>query len=357
MVRKTEKIKGLLAQEGLDAILTADPYNMRYLSGFRGGCGYLFLTKEKRVLLTDSRYTTQAREETEGFEILEVSGQRPYEACLKELCAQENISSLGFEDTFMTYFQVEKLRKEIGVPEWRALGEKLNNLRIIKSPEELERIRRAEAIGDEAFSYILGELRPGMTETEAALLLEGAMRKKGAEGLSFDTIVASGLHSAMPHAIPGEKRIEDGDFVTMDFGCVYQGYCSDMTRTVVMGKASRKQRELYQVVLEAQEKALELICAGRTGSEVDEAARGHIRAAGYGDYFGHGLGHSLGLFIHEEPRLSPKEGRVLEPGMVMTVEPGIYLPGFGGVRIEDLVEIKKDGFENYTHSEKQLIEL
>lgn len=357
MFGQIEKMKSLLQQEGLDAILAADPYNIRYLSGFRGGSGYLFLTKERSVLLTDSRYTTQAREETEGCEILEVSGQRPYETCLKELCEQENVSLLGFEDTFMTYFQVEKLRKEIGVQKWQALGEKLNQLRIIKSSKELECIRRAEAIGDEAFSYILGELRPGMTEIEAALLLEGAMRKKGAEGLSFDTIVASGLHSAMPHAIPDEKQIEAGDFVTMDFGCIYQGYCSDMTRTVVMGKASQKQRELYQVVLEAQEKALELICAGRTGREVDEVARGHIAAAGYGAYFGHGLGHSLGLFIHEEPRLSPREERVLEPGMVMTVEPGIYIPGFGGVRIEDLVEIKEAGCENYTHSEKRLIEL
>lgn len=357
MLGKKEKMKSLLEQEGLDAILAADPYNIRYLSGFRGGSGYLFLTKERSVLLTDSRYTTQAREETKDCEILEVSVQKPYEVCLKELCEQENVSLLGFEDTFMTYFQVEKLRKEIGVRKWQALGEKLNQLRIIKSAKELDCIRRAEAIGDEAFSYILGELRPGMTEIEAALLLEGAMRKKGAEGLSFDTIVASGLHSAMPHAIPGEKRIETGDFVTMDFGCIYQGYCSDMTRTVVMGKAEQKQKELYQLVLEAQEKALELISAGRTGREVDEAARGHIAAAGYGAYFGHGLGHSLGLFIHEEPRLSPKEERVLEPGMVMTVEPGIYLPGFGGVRIEDLVEIKEDGFENYTHSEKRLIEL
>lgn len=357
MFGQIEKMKSLLQQEGLDAILAADPYNIRYLSGFRGGSGYLFLTKERSVLLTDSRYTTQAREETEGCEILEVSGQRPYETCLKELCEQENVSLLGFEDTFMTYFQVEKLRKEIGVQKWQALGEKLNQLRIIKSSKELECIRRAEAIGDEAFSYILGELRPGMTEIEAALLLEGAMRKKGAEGLSFDTIVASGLHSAMPHAIPDEKQIEAGDFVTMDFGCIYQGYCSDMTRTVVMGKASQKQRELYKVVLEAQEAALELICAGRTGREVDEVARGHIAAAGYGAYFGHGLGHSLGLFIHEEPRLSPREERVLEPGMVMTVEPGIYIPGFGGVRIEDLVEIKEVGCENYTHSEKRLIEL
>ncbi len=354
---KAEKWKSLLVEEKLDGLLVADGYNLRYLSGFRGGCGYLFLTKERKALLTDSRYTTQAKEEAEGFEILEVSGDKPYEAWLKELFEQEGVSCLGFEDKFMIYYQVERLREATGKREWRALGEKLNELRIIKTPEELACIQKAEAIGDEAFSYILGEIKPGVTEIEIAVLLESFMRRRGAEGVSFDTIVASGLHSAMPHAIPSQKMIEQGDFVTMDFGCVYEGYCSDMTRTVVVGKANEKQKKLYELVLEAQRKALDTIRGGLSGKEVDEAARAHIRGAGYGAYFGHGLGHSLGLYIHEEPRLSPKEERKLEPGMVMTVEPGVYLPGFGGVRIEDLVEIKEDGYENYTHSEKRLIEL
>jgi Xaa-Pro aminopeptidase len=183
------------------------------------------------------------------------------------------------------------------------------------------------------------------------------MRKNGASSLSFDTIIASGAHSSLCHAKPTSKKIEMGDFITMDFGCVYEGYCSDMTRTVVMGKANDKQKKIYQTVLKAQQEALAVIRAGLTGKEVDEVARNIIKAEGFGDYFGHGLGHSLGLEVHEEPRLSPKGLRILEKDMMMTVEPGIYIPDFGGVRIEDLVCIKFDGYENFTNSEKALLEL
>ena len=230
-------------------------------------------------------------------------------------------------------------------------------MRAVKEPWELERIRRAEAIGDAAFARVLPLLKPGLTELEVAAELEYQMKLLGAEGLSFDTIVASGLNSSMPHAVPGEKKLEAGDFVTMDFGCRYQGYCSDMTRTVVLGKAGQRQKEIYETVRKAQEAALLVIRAGIRGKEADRAAREVIGEAGYGAFFGHSLGHSLGLFIHEQPSLSPSSEKILLPGMVETVEPGIYVPGFGGVRIEDLVLVTETGCENLTSSPKEMIEL
>lgn len=195
-----------------------------------------------------------------------------------------------------------------------------------------------------------------MTEKQVAAWLEFYMKEEGAEGFSFDTIAASGLHSAMPHAVPTDKRLENGDFLTMDFGCLYQGYCSDMTRTVVMGRANAKQREVYETVLRAQETALQGIRPGMTGREIDSLAREVITKAGYGKCFGHSLGHSVGLEIHERPNFSPKEETVIWPGMVITVEPGIYIEGFGGVRIEDVVILTENGCENITHSPKNLIE-
>lgn len=352
-----EKVANLLKEKQLDAILVSCPYNMRYLSGFRGGTGYLFLTGNEFYLLTDSRYTTQAEKESKGYRIITVTAEKNYETWLNELREEWSVSRIGFEDTVMIYGTAERMKKAMLPAEFCPLGQALNDLRQKKTKEELACIRQAEAIGDKAFSYILDVIRPGMTEVEIALELEGFMRKNGAEGLSFETIVASGENSAMPHAIPEQKPVEKGEFITMDFGCIYQGYCSDMTRTIVLGKASAEQKEIYQIVLEAQKLALEGIRAGVTGKWVDSLARDYITLKGYGAYFGHGLGHSVGLFIHEEPRLSVREERVLSEGMVETVEPGIYLPGVGGVRIEDLVEITSDGCINYTESPKNLIEL
>jgi len=249
------------------------------------------------------------------------------------------------------------MKENLCVDTWVPLKGDVDALRQIKSEEELEYLEKAEAIGDLAFEKILTILKPGMTELEVAAELEYQMKKAGAENFSFSTIVASGLNSSMPHAIPGEKKLEEGDFVTMDFGCTYKGYCSDMTRTVVLGKASEKQKEIYNTVLKAQLAALDAIKAGVTGKSVDKVARDIITEAGYGECFGHGLGHSVGLFIHEEPRLSPAGETVLEENMIETVEPGIYVPGFGGVRIEDMVAVTKDGCKNFTHSPKELIEI
>lgn len=347
----------IFEETGAEALLITDPYNMRYLSGFRGGEGLLYLTEDRKVLITDSRYTEAAGKETD-FEIAEEKRSHRRTEILRELLGETKAETVGFEDQSMRCSEFSGLKKALPeVKRWLPLEGRVDRLRRIKTSEEIGYLRRAEAIGDEAFAALLPLLKPGMTELEAAAELEYQMKKRGAEGLSFDTIMASGIHSSMPHAIPSDKKLESGEFVTMDFGCIYHGYCSDMTRTVTLGSANEKQREIYGIVLKAQRAALEIVRAGIAGSRVDREAREIIERAGYGDCFGHGLGHSVGLFIHEEPRLSPADDTVLEPGMIETVEPGIYVPGFGGVRIEDMVVVTEGGCENLTRSPKELIEL
>lgn len=344
-------------ETGIDALLVTDPYNMRYLSGFRGGEGILYLSGKRSVLITDSRYTEAARQES-SFDVLEENQEHRRPGLLLACLEQDGARTVGYEDQSLRCCEFDRLRAELPlVKEWIPLRGQIDQLRRIKTPEEQELLAKAEAIGDAAFAEILKILRPGMTELEAAAELEYQMKKNGASGLSFDTIIASGKNSSMPHAIPSVKKLERGDFITMDFGCMYEGYCSDMTRTVVLGKADEKQKEIYNTVLKAQKEALSVICEGMTGKEVDRVARDIIERAGYGKCFGHGLGHSVGLFIHEEPRLSPADNTVLEAGMAETVEPGIYVPGFGGVRIEDLVIVTEGGCRNLTRSPKELIEL
>lgn len=351
-----KKIERLLDTLQMDAMLVTDPYNMRYLSGFRGGEGVLYLSGTQKVLITDSRYTQAAEEETD-FCVKEENRVHKRTKLLKKCMEQDGAEILGYEDRSMLCAEFAHLKDAFSTVTWKPLEDSLENLRQIKTPEELQALRKAESIGDAAFAVILNELKPGMTELEVAARLEYEMKSRGAQGTSFDTIVASGLHSSMPHAIPDEKKLATGDFITMDFGCIYKGYCSDMTRTVVLGKANEKQKEIYQLVLRAQEAALHGICAGACCCDVDQIARDIIKQAGYGEYFGHGLGHSVGLFIHERPALSPADQTVLQPNMIETVEPGIYIPGFGGVRIEDLVVVTENGYENLTKSPKELIEL
>lgn len=358
---RVQAARKLLEEKGLDAAFIASPANIRYLSGFAGTDSYLYLSGKKQVILTDSRYTLQAEEEGKDCEVRTIKGERVYGVLLKELLEEDKVKRLGFEDGVMTWQLVKKLQEAAGdkwgEERWIPLGEELSLLRAVKDEEEIEKLARAEQIGDEAFSYILTQIKPGITELEIAAKLEYYMKSHGAQEKGFDTIAASGLHSAMPHAVPSEKVLEKGDFLTLDFGCKYQGYCSDMTRTIVIGKAGEKQKEIYKIVLEAQETALAGLRAGMTGAEGDALARKVIEEAGYGEYFGHGLGHSVGLEIHEKPALSPKDRTILRPGIIETVEPGIYIPGFGGVRIEDMTVITENGIRNLTGSPKELIEL
>ncbi len=355
--KMSEKILRHAPAEG---ILLTSAANMRYAAGF-GGEGYVYLSERHSFVVTDSRYTVAAAEECPGYQVIQWDKKGYYQP-LMEALKKDGIGVLGIEDEVMTVAEYERLREEIrkaGLQQLQTvpLKDNVTAYRRVKTEEEAARIREAEAIGDRAFTKLVPKLRTGMTEKQVAAWIEFFMKEEGAEGFSFDTIAASGIHSAMPHAVPTDKKLAEGDFLTMDFGCLYRGYCSDMTRTVVMGHASDRQREVYDIVLQAQQAALSGIRPGMTGKEIDALARNVIREAGYGDHFGHSLGHSVGLEIHERPVFSQKEETVIRPGMVITVEPGIYIEGFGGVRIEDVVVITEDGCENLTHSPKELIEI
>lgn len=351
-------MQNFLNKVGTDAIIISDPYNMRHISGFSGGEGYVYVSGKRKVIITDSRYTeATSKEAKDGFEVIQSTVTKSDYDILKELANADGAQVIGFEDLFLTCFAYGKLSGVCGFNNMKPLGENVNDLRIIKEEWEIERLRRAEAIGDMAFSEILNYIRPGVTELQIAAELEYSMKKNGADCLSFETIVASGANSSLPHAVPGEKKLEEGDFLTMDFGCKYKGYCSDMTRTVVVGKASDKQIEIYNTVLNAQLEAMKVIRSGVVGMDVHNVAAGVIENAGYGQYFGHGLGHSVGLYIHENPRFSQVEKRQIMANTIETVEPGIYIPDFGGVRIEDMIVVTEDGFENLTNSPKELIEV
>lgn len=351
-----QRVQDILKELSIGAILISNGNNMRYISGFAGATGYLYISEKSHAVITDFRYTIQAEMEAEGYEIITI-GNGGYEEAINDILRTEGIVRLGFEAEDMLFSSYHKLKEKLVVKELVPIGQEITAMRRVKTPRELEFIRQAEAIGDQVFTEILTFIKPGMTELEIAARIEYLLKLKGAQSLSFPAIVASGINSSMPHAVPTQKKIETGDFLTMDYGCVYEGYCSDMTRTIVIGKASQKQKEVYQTVLRAQTAALDFIKAGYQGKEIDKVARDIIYGAGYEGCFGHGLGHSVGLHIHENPRLSMLEESVIVAGMTETVEPGIYIKGFGGVRIEDLVVVTEDGHENFTFSEKQLIEL
>lgn len=340
----------------VDAVLLTDGYNIHYLSGYRGHTGCLLALADKQYILTDSRYTEQVGIEAPDFICVDI-GMDGYAKTLKRMLHGK--IRLGFENNEISYCKYKAYSEALqDFVEFVPLDGNVDRLRQIKSVEEIERIATAEAIGDKAFSHVLEYIKPGVSEMDIALELEYTMRKNGATGLSFDTIAASGPNSSLPHAVPTKRTLEQGDFLTMDFGCVYDGYCSDMTRTVFIGEQpSEKQLEIYNTVLKAQLSALEMIRPGVKCSDVDACARTIIADAGYGEYFGHGLGHSVGLFIHEEPRFSRKCEDVLVPGIVITVEPGIYLPGEFGVRIEDTIVVTGDGYRNLAVSPKELIML
>lgn len=351
-----KRVQEILKKMDIDAVLISNGNNMRYISGFAGETGYLYISEKHHAVLTDFRYTFQAEMEAEGYEIITI-GNGGYEEAINDMLKTDRVARLGFEAEELLYAKYENLKEKVKVTELVPLKDEITRLRRIKTTQELEYIRQAEAIGDKVFAEMLTYIKPGMTELEIAARIEYLLKLYGGQRTSFPAIVASGVNSSMPHAVPTQKKVEAGDFLTMDFGCVYEGYCSDMTRTIVIGKASDKQKEIYRTVLESQLAALDFIKAGLRGREVDKVARDIIYNAGYEGCFGHGLGHSVGLFIHENPRLSMLEEDIIEAGMIETVEPGIYVRGFGGVRIEDLVCVTENGCENYTNSDKSLIEL
>lgn len=338
---------------GFDGIIVTKPENRQYFSGFTGSAGLLLISRHSQKLLTDFRYIEQAKQQAPLYQV--VRHGAALVDTLAENCQDMGILRVGFESDFVTWELYQKLVEGLTTIELKPV--KLDALRMVKDQSELELITKAVEIADFAFNQALKIIKPGITELEIALELEYQMRRLGAEKPAFDTIVASGARGALPHGQASNKAIEAGDFITMDFGAVYQGYHSDMTRTVVAGAATDKQREIYNIVLSAQLAGVNAVKAGKTGKEIDAVSRQIIADAGYSEHFGHGLGHGVGLFIHEEPRLSPLGEVVLAEGMVVSVEPGIYLPDWGGVRIEDLVVVSATGCTILTASSKDLIEI
>lgn len=345
-----DRIERLLSGVDDDKLFFISSYpNIFYYSGFTSEDAYLMISKNKRILVTDSRYTVQARNQAKGFDIVNIEGGwENIFKLLDEIC-------ISFEDEKMSVAEYKKLKEHSKNKIWLKEQSVIDMPRRIKDKDELRLIADAEKLGDDAFLHVLNYIKTGMTEREVALELEIYMKKHGASGLSFETIVASGIRSSMPHGVASDKVIERGDLVTMDFGCIYNGYCSDMTRTIVMGEADEKQREIYDIVLKAQLEALNNIKIGMNCSDADRIARTVITDAGYGMNFGHSLGHSVGIEIHEKPLFSPRSADILEEGHVLSVEPGIYIDGFGGVRIEDLIGVIDGEIVNFTSSPKELI--
>lgn len=346
-MNRIERLRAAMTE--CDGYYITSGANIFYYSGFTSADAALVITNDRLCLITDSRYLVQAKKQAADFEIIDIKKG------LKDILSDIKAERIGFEEEYLTVSRLERLKAAAGERTFFAAGAAISTPRQIKEPGEIEKIRAAEALGDETFSHLLRVVHAGMTELEVAFEIEMFMRKKGASGVSFETIVASGLRSVMPHGVASHKVIEKGDFLTLDFGCVLDGYCSDMTRTVVVGEANSRQREIYSVVLAAQQAALNYVRDGVACSEVDAVARKVIADAGYGQYFAHSLGHGLGLEIHENPNFSPKSNEIAVSGHVITVEPGIYIEGFGGVRIEDLVAITPEKVVNLTKSEKEFI--
>ena len=357
-MNRIEKLAKKIKAEDLDGILLIKDSNIRYITGFTGSDSFAVISEINRGFITDSRYTEQAEEECEGFEVIRWRSPAPgLIETIQSTCDRYGIKRLGFEKNWVTFDLYEKLSNGLnGILLVPTLG-LVEGVRYIKDENEIECIRNAAQIADEAFEEILKYIKIGVTEKDIERELQYLIKKNGADDIGFPTIVASGKRSSLPHAIPSDKKIEKGDFVTMDFGAMYKGYRSDMTRTIVIGEADEKQRKIYDIVKAAQAEGEKAIKAGVSGRVPDDCTRGYIKNAGYGDFFGHGLGHGVGLDIHEEPFMSSSCEKTLTEGNVITVEPGIYLPDWGGVRIEDTVLVKADGVEILTKSSKELIVL
>jgi Xaa-Pro aminopeptidase len=344
--------KKILDSHHLEAILFTSLENIRYLCGFTGSDGAFLLTQEESFFLTDSRYWTQADEEVKGSRIVRYTKKMEG---IFSLLTDLKLGKIGFESAFLPFsayqFLTERLANEARL---LPLEDELRNLRAVKDAHELTLLRKAIDISSNAFFGITEILKEGVVERGVALEMESLMKRDGADAIGFDIILASGKRSALPHGKASGKRIEKGDFILIDFGSGFQGYHSDQTRTVVCGNPSAEQRKIYQIVKEAHDHAIEKVRPGIPIGEVDGAARDHIRSQGYGEYFGHGTGHGIGLAVHEDPAVNSENKGLLQEGMVFTIEPGIYLPEWGGVRIEDMVLVTAHGVEVLTYLPAEL---
>jgi len=348
------KIQQAMAKEGLSALWLYDELDRLYASGFLTSDGAVLILPDKAFFITDSRFIEAAQEKVVDAEVLLCTTENRESDILKRLLSENGINELGAQDGSLCYSEYLRMQETLGV-KFVPAQKITKTLREVKERFEVDSIISAQRIAEKALDHVLGMLCPGMTEKDVTAELEYQMTKNGAEGLAFETICVAGANSSRPHGVPTFNRLKYGDFVTMDFGCKVNGYCSDMTRTVALGSVTDEMRRVYDTVLAAQAAGEKAACAGVIGRDMDNAARDVIKKAGYGEYFGHGLGHSVGLYIHEGPNASPKESRSLPAGAVVTCEPGIYMPGKFGVRIEDMLLITEQGAQNLTNAPKNLI--
>ncbi|MFI3130983.1 M24 family metallopeptidase [Mammaliicoccus sciuri] len=348
---KINKLREVMNEKGLEAVVILSPYNRRYLSGFTGTSGSLLITQDKSLLITDFRYIQQANDQAQDFEVINQEG--PMLSKINDLIKEGHYKNVGVESHLITYNEYQALNTD--AVELSSIESVIETIRMVKDEFEIKQIQKAADIVDETYEHILKWVKPGMTENEVNNEMEMFMRSKGATCSSFDTIVASGHRGALPHGVASNKVIEEGDMITLDFGALYEGYVSDVTRTFAIGEPKEEMKKIYNIVLEAQLAALEQIKPGMTGKEADTIARDIIKSYGYGEQFGHSLGHGIGLEVHEGPALSQKSDIVLEENMCITLEPGIYVDGLGGVRIEDDVLVTKNGLQRFTKSSKDLI--
>ncbi len=348
-----KEIAARLDEHGLDAMLVTSAAGEFYTVGFHGE-GIAVVTRDKRFYITDSRYMEAAGKAVSDAELFVAGRNRGHKRLLGEIITACGIEKLGFEEDAMTVAVHEEFAAVLAcrlVPARKLLS----GLRAAKGWDEIAAMERAQRISEQALEEILGFIRPGMTEKEIAARLIYEMLRKGADKLSFDPIVVSGPNGSQPHGVPGTRMVSEGDFITMDFGCMAEGYCSDMTRTIALGHVTDEMRAVYGIVLEAQRAGIGAARAGIPGKDIDAAARKVIEDAGYGEFFGHGFGHSLGLEIHEAPNANTAEETLMPAGAVISAEPGIYLPGRFGVRIEDVIVLTETGCLNLTKAPKELI--
>ena len=345
------QVRNILQKSGADAAIFFHIPTIRYLTGFTGSDGCLLVDKKRATFLTDSRYQVQAREEL--FDGLDVEIYTAKLSGVTSAIDRGDYASVAFESTHLTCDIYNSLLDSLSGVEFVAIKDDFNQLRRSKTEEEITLLRYAANLHVDAFEKILPLIRPGVSEQEIAWQLEKNMRESGGDERSFEYIVASGVRGAMPHGVATPKLIEANELVTIDFGIYYQGYASDETVTVAVGAPDAELRKIYDIVLAAHDSAISALAPGKSLKEIDAIARDMIEKAGYSDFFGHGLGHGVGLEVHEYPALNPRSERLLEEGMVVTIEPGIYLPGRGGVRLEDTVLITSSGFELITCISKE----
>lgn len=351
-----QRLFGILP-DNVESVLITSDVNRRYFTGMKSSAGAVLAFRNKAYLLIDFRYIEKARETVKSAEVLEA--KELYKQIYR-LLRENGVKNMAIESQSVTVSHLNMMKKNlkaVEIIETDILSNSINRLRMVKDEEEIGYIKKAQEIAESAFDDILKFIRDGVTERQIALELDRLMLEKGAEGISFDTIALAGENTSMPHGVPSDKVVKNGEFVLMDFGAVYNGYHSDMTRTVCVGKPDEEMVKIYNIVLEAQEKAINSAHAGMTGTALDSIARNIINDAGYGEYFGHSLGHGVGLEIHELPNSAPRYDKSLPEGAVVTVEPGIYIAGKFGVRIEDFVILTENGCINLTKSAKNIISL